>query len=127
VGETELFGGEPMLSRLILLAVQLVVAWFGAPYIVRYIPGMGRMEIFVYAAVFAVVVWIVGLVLSQVLRDMGQPSSATLVSALVVGLIAAAIYTWLPMFVPEAKRVMLNLQEKVYPLIGALIGYHIRR
>jgi hypothetical protein len=31
------------------------------------------------------------------------------------------------MFVPEAKRVMLNLQEKVYPLIGALIGYHIRR
>jgi len=116
-----------MLSRLILLAVQLVVAWFGAPYIVRYIPGMGRMEIFVYAAVFAVVVWIVGLVLSQVLRDMGQPSSATLVSALVVGLIAAAIYTWLPMFVPEAKRVMLNLQEKVYPLIGALIGYHIRR
>jgi hypothetical protein len=127
VGETELFGGEPMLSRLILLAVQLVIAWFGAPYIVRYIPGMGRMEIFVYAAVFAVVVWIVGLVLSQVLRDMGQPSSATLVSALVVGLIAAAIYTWLPMFVPEAKRVMLNLQEKVYPLIGALIGYHVRR
>ena len=65
-----------MLSRLILLALQLVVAWFGAPYIVRYIPGMGRMEIFVYAAVFAVIVWIVGLVLSQVLRDTGQPSSA---------------------------------------------------
>ena len=77
-----------MLSRLILLALQLVIAWFGAPYIVRYIPGMGRMEIFVYAAVFAVIVWIVGLVLSQVLRDMGQPSSATLVSALVLALIA---------------------------------------
>ena len=30
--------------------------------IVRYIPGMGRMELFVYAAVFAVIVWIVGLV-----------------------------------------------------------------
>ena len=67
-----------MLSRLILLALQLVIAWFGAPYIVRYIPGMGRMEIFVYAAVFAVIVWIVGLVLSQVLRDLGQPSSGTL-------------------------------------------------
>ncbi len=116
-----------MLSRLILLVVQLIVAWFGAPFVVRYIPGMGRMEIFVYAAVFAVLVWIVGLVLSQALRDTGMPSSATLVSALVVALIAAAIYTWLPMFVPEAKRVMLNLQEKAYPLIGALIGYHIRR
>ncbi len=116
-----------MLSRLILLALQLVIAWFGAPYIVRYIPGMGRMEIFVYAAVFAVIVWIVGLVLSQVLRDLGQPSSATLVSALVLALIAAAIYTWLPVLVPESKQVMLNLQEKAYPLIGALIGYTIRR
>jgi len=116
-----------MLSRLILLALQLIIAWFGAPYIVRYIPGMGRMEIFVYAAVFAVIVWIVGLVLSQVLRDLGQPSSGTLVSALVLALIAAAIYTWLPVLVPEAKQVMLNLQEKAYPLIGALIGYTIRR
>ena len=116
-----------MLSRLVLLAVQLIVAWVGAPYVVRYIPGMGRLEIFVYAAVFAVIVWVVGLVLSQVLRDTGMPSSGTLVSALVVGLIAAAIYTWLPMFVPEAKRFMLNLPEKAYPLIGALIGYHIRR
>ena len=116
-----------MLSRLILLAIQLIVAWFGAPYVVRYIPGMGRMEIFVYAAVFAVLVWIVGLVLSQVLRDTGMPSSATLVSALVLALIAAAIYTWLPMVVPDAKRILLNLQEKAYPLIGALIGYHIRR
>ena len=98
------------------LAVQLVVAWFAAPYVVRYIPGMGRLEIFVYAAVFAVLVWIVGLVLSQVLRDTGMPSSGTLVSALVVALIAAAIYTWLPMFVPDAKRFMLNLPEKAYPL-----------
>jgi EamA domain-containing membrane protein RarD len=116
-----------MLSRLVLLAVQLIVAWVGAPYVVRYIPGMGRMEIFVYAAVFAVLVWVVGLVLSQVLRETGQPSSATLLSALIVAAIAAAIYTWLPAVVPEAKRFMLNLQEKAYPLIGALIGYHIRR
>jgi hypothetical protein len=56
-----------------------------------------------------------------------QPSSATLASALVLALIAAAIYTWLPVLVPEAKRFMLNLQEKAYPLIGALIGYTIRR
>ena len=116
-----------MRSRLVLLVVQLIVAWVAAPYIVRYIPGMGRFEIFVYAAAFAVLVWVVGLVLAQVLRETAQPSSATLVAALVLGLIAAAIYTWLPMIVPDAKRIMLNLQEKAYPLIGALIGYHIRR
>lgn len=116
-----------MLSRLILLALQLVIAWFAAPVIVRYIPGMGRLELLVYAVAFAVLVWLVGLVAAQVLRDTGTPTSAALASALVVALIAAAVYTWLPLIVPDAKRVMLNLQEKVYPLIGALLGYHIRR
>lgn len=116
-----------MLSRLILLVLQLIVAWFAAPVIVRYIPGMGRLELLVYAAAFAVLVWLVGVIGAQVLKDTGTPSSAALASALVVALIAAAIYTWLPTFVPDAKRVMLNLQEKAYPLIGALIGYHLRR
>jgi hypothetical protein len=27
----------------------------------------------------------------------------------------------------RCQRFMLNLPEKAYPLIGALIGYHIRR
>jgi hypothetical protein len=116
-----------MLSRLILLALQLIVAWFAAPIIVRYIPGMGRLELVVYAVAFAVLVWLVGLVAAQVLKDVGTPTSATLVSAIVVALIAAAIYAWLPLVVPDAKRVMLNLQEKLYPLIGAVIGYQIRR
>jgi hypothetical protein len=116
-----------MLSRLILLVLQLIVAWFAAPVIVRYIPGMGRLELFVYAAAFAVLVWLVGVVGAQVLKDTGTPSSAALASALVVALIAAAVYTWLPTFVPDAKRVMLNLQEKAYPLIGAVLGYHLRR
>jgi EamA domain-containing membrane protein RarD len=116
-----------MLSRLILLALQVIVAWFAAPVIVRYIPGMGRLELFVHAVVFAVLVWLVGVVAAQVLKDVGTPSSAALASALVVALIAAAIYTWLPLVVPDAKRVMLNLQEKLYPLIGAVLGYQFRR
>jgi hypothetical protein len=116
-----------MLARLVLLALQLIAAWFAAPIIVRYIPGMGRLELFVYAVVFAVLVWLVGVIGSQVLKETAMPSSATLVAALVVALIAAAIYTWLPMLLPDARRVMLNLPEKAYPLIGAVLGYHIRR
>ena len=70
---------------------------------------------------------LVGVIGSQVLKETAMPSSAALAAALVVALIAAAIYTWLPMLVPDAKRVMLNLPEKAYPLIGAVIGYHLRR
>ncbi len=81
-----------MLSRLILLAVQLAVAWFAAPEIMRYLPRLGSdLQIFVYAAVFAVLVWLVGLILSQVLRETGMPSSSTLAAALVVALIGAAL------------------------------------
>ena len=116
-----------MLSRLILLALQLVVAWFAAPVIVRYIPGLGRLQLFVFAVVFAVLVWVVGLVLSQALRETGQPSSATLIASLVLALVGAAIVTWLPAFVPDLRGPMRNLPDLAYPLIGALLGYHVRR
>ena len=116
-----------MLSRLILLAVQLVIAWFGAPYIMRYIPGSGGLQLFVYAIVFAVLVWLVGLVLSQVLREMGMPRAATLVTCMVVALIGAALITWLPVLVPDLGRTMRQVPTLAYPLIGAVLGYHIKR
>ena len=116
-----------MLSRLILLALQLVVAWLAAPVIVRYIPGLGRLQLFVFAVVFAVVVWIVGLVLSQVLREVGMPSSSTLVASLVVALIGAALVTWLPVLVPDVRASMRAIPDLAYPLIGAVLGYHFRR
>lgn len=116
-----------MLSRLVLLFVQLVVGWFGAPYVVRYIPGLGDLQLFVYAVVFAVLVWIVGLVLSQVLRETGTPSSSTLVSALVLALIGAALITWLPGLVPGLAGPMRRIPAIAYPLIGAALGYEMRR
>ncbi len=116
-----------MLSRLILLAVQLIVAWFAAPLIVRYIPGLGRLQLFVFAVVFAVLVWVVGLVLSQVLRETGMPSSSTLVASLILALIGAALVTWLPVFVPDVRATMRAIPDLAYPLIGAVLGYHIRR
>lgn len=116
-----------MLSRLILLAVQLAVAWFAAPEIMRYIPGLGGLQLFVLAAVFAVLVWVVGLVLSQVLRETGMPSSATLVTTLIVALIGAALIIWLPSLIPDLSRPMHQIPTRVYPLIGAVLGYHMKR
>jgi len=116
-----------MLSRLILLAAQLAIGWFGAPYIIRYIPNFGGLQLFVYAVVFAVLVWAAGLILSQVLRETGMPSSSTLVAALVVALVGAALITWLPTIVPDLAGTMRQVQERIYPLIGAVLGYHIKR
>jgi hypothetical protein len=121
-------GGRAMLARLVLLAAQLAVAWFAAPEIVRYIPRLGStLEMFVYAAVFAVLVWLVGLVLSQVLRETGMPSSSTLVTSLVVALIFAAIILWVPAIIPDIGRLLRQIPTLAYPLIGAVLGYHMKR
>jgi hypothetical protein len=116
-----------MLARLVLLGAQLAVAWFVAPEIVRSIPRLGDFRIFVYAAVFAVLVWVVGLVLSQVLRETGMPSNSTLVTSLVVGLIFAAMILWVPQLFPDLGRLLPRIDSRIYPLIGAVLGYHLRR
>lgn len=116
-----------MLSRLILLALQLIFAWFAAPEIARYLPNFGALQLFLYAVIFAVLVWIVGLILSQILRETGMPSSSTLFTSLVVALIGAALITWLPALVPDLGGPMRRIPALVYPLLGAVIGYHMRR
>jgi hypothetical protein len=45
----------------------------------------------------------------------------------VVALIGAALVTWLPALVPDLRASMRAIPDLAYPLIGALIGYHIRR
>jgi hypothetical protein len=116
-----------MLSRLILLGIQLMFGWVSTPVIMRVLPGLGALRLFVEAVVVAVVVWVVGLVLSQVLRDTSMPSSATLVACLIVALIGAACITWLPVLVPDLSRAMHQIPTDTYPLIGAVLGYHLRR
>jgi hypothetical protein len=115
-----------MLARLVLLALQLAIGWFAGREIVRYIPRFGDLQIFIYALAFAVVVWLLGLILAQVLRDTPTPSSGTLVASIIVALIGAAI-TWLPVFLPDLGYAISRLDRLAYPLIGAVLGYHLRR
>lgn len=112
-----------MLSKLILIAIQIAAALLGAPQVLRYIPIGGDLKIFVQAAVFAVIVWIVGLVGSFALKDVHLPSSRTLGAALAGALIGAGLT-----LIPE---LMAAIPLKVAPaylvLAGAIAGYMIRR
>jgi hypothetical protein len=75
-----------MLSGVVLLAVQLVVGFMATPRLLQALPPFGGLSIFVYAVPAGLVVWLVGLALSQVLRDTRQPSGATLMAAILVAL-----------------------------------------
>lgn len=114
-----------MLGRLVLLVLQIIVAWGAGPIVRGYIPFGGDLDLFVYAAIFAVLVYITGILASLIVKDVGMPSPATLTAALVLGLIAAAFATWGMDLIPQIPSTTISKRGVV--LIGALIGYFIKR
>jgi hypothetical protein len=114
-----------MLGRLILLLLQIVIGWLGSTAIMKYIQMGGIFRLFVFAIVAAIVVFLVGIIAAQVLREVGQPSSHTLSWAVVLALVAAALWTWGPQFVPQLP--WRQVQAEYAVLAGAIIGYIIKR
>ena len=115
-----------MLARLILLLVQLAVGWFAAPYIIRYLPSFGTLDIFIYAVIFALLVTVIGFVGSLVLQGVGTPTTGTLTVSLIFALIFAGL-TLLPPVTTFVSSLLPNVRPLVYPLVGAVLGYIIKR
>lgn len=117
------FWGGHMVGYLALVVLQFVAAFFGAPMALRYIPVQGDPRTFVHAVLFAVIVWIVGLVGSFVLRDVRLPTTRTLAAAIIGAVIGAAL-----MFVPQLlAAIPLKFPPLYLPLAGAILGYLLRR
>jgi hypothetical protein len=115
-----------MLGLLILLILQLVGGWAVGLLAFSRIPSQGWLDIFVQAAVFAVVVWLIGIVGSLVLKGVARPSVGTLVYALIGALIGAGL-TMSPDIVRAVGSVVPALPKTAFPLIGAVLGYIVRR
>ena len=112
-----------MIGYLVLAALQIAAAWLGAPQVLKYIPISGDPKTFIHAAVFAVIVWLVGVIGSLVLKDVRMPTSSTLATALVLALIFAGL-----LFIPQVMAAIPFKFDRMFlPLAGALIGYTIRR
>lgn len=113
-----------MLGRLILLLLQIAIGWFGSNAIMGYIQ-FGQFRLFIFAIVAAIVVFLVGIIAAQILREVGTPSSSTLSWAVIVALIAAALWTWGPQFLPQLPWRQVRAEYAV--LAGAILGYIIKR
>ena len=114
-----------MLGRLILILLQVIIAWFAAPIIAGYVPVPGAFSLFLFAIICAIIVFLVGVIAAQVLRDVGQPGTATLSWALVFALIAAALATWGPELLPQVP--WSRVPDRALVLAGAVLGYVIKR
>lgn len=110
------------MGLLVLILLQLVVGWFAAPEVLRHVRFGGDAQIFAQGVAAGVIVWIVGLVGAQVLRDVSTPSPTTLAWALAGGLIGAALVVFkLPAMLP------FGVPPLLWPLGLAILGYAIKR
>lgn len=114
-----------MLGKLILVILQIIVAWGAGPIVRGYIPVPGNFDLFAYAAIFAVLAYIVGILAALVIKDVGTPSPAALTASLVIALIFAAIATFAWQFVPNIPDTTIT--KRGFVLAGAILGYLIRR
>jgi hypothetical protein len=72
-------------------------------------------------------VWLVGLARSQVLRDTRQPSGATLMAAILVALAGAHLNHFRGALPVELRGATRALSDDLNPLLGALLGYALKR
>ncbi len=116
-----------MLSRLIVILIQLAVGWYAGRELLPYLPDVQKLNIFLAALVFAVIVWLVGLIAGAVLKDVARPSPQTLIFSMAVAVIFSVIT-----LLPDAERAIKSVVQGevpilIYPLVGAVVGYAIQR
>lgn len=114
-----------MLGKIILLLLQIGLSWLLAPILYSNIPVPGEFGIFLYAVLFAIIVFLTGVLGGQVLRDVGGPSGATLSAALIVALLFAAVVFFAPQFLAVIPGDAIS--HRGFVLAGALLGYWLKR
>jgi hypothetical protein len=119
-----------MLPRIVLLLIQIAAAWFLADPIKAAVPPLlGRQyDIFIYALIYSVIVMVVGFAGSLVLKDVRVPTVGTFIFSLVLACILSAITLFSQVSGPIQDALpFLRGNTKLYPLVGAVAGYLLKR
>jgi hypothetical protein len=114
-----------MLGRLLLIAVQLVVGWYASVELMKLVPSFDHFDIFVMAAAASVLIWLVGVIAGAAIKDLAEPGPPTLMFAFAVSVMFAAI-AMLPDVHHAVASVLGPIDLRLYPVVGAVIGYAIQ-
>ncbi len=118
-----------MLGRLVLLLLQIVIGWFGTNAILNALGASvpAAFEIYVFAIVAAIVVFLVGIIAAQVLQGVWTPGSRTLTWSLAFAVIAALLWQFGPTL-PLLSEIPWGRIPTTYAVLaGAILGYHLRK
>lgn len=114
-----------MLGRIVLILIQLAGAWFLAPFVAQYIPVDGVVRYVLYAVLFAVFAWLIGLVSAEVIKGVSKPQGSSFFWSIALAMVGAAILI-APIYMPNFNFTLpLGLATLSIPLIGAVVGYQL--
>lgn len=117
-----------MLGRLVLLLIQIVVGWFGSKALMGFLSGVpSAFSLYVFAVVAAIVVFLIGIIAAQILKDVGQPSSHTLSWSLGFALVAALLWSFGPTLPLLSEIPWRRVPAEYAVLAAAILGYHIKK
>lgn len=116
-----------MLGRLILFLLQVALGWFGSKALMDTVGSAvpSSLKLYVFAAVAAVVCYLIGIVAAIVLKEVASPSSATLSWSLTLAIVAALLWSFGPSILPQVPWGKIRPEHAV--LAGAILGYIVRR
>lgn len=119
-----------MLPRLVLLVLQIAIAWYATPVVKAALPtfNLRPYDILVDGVLYPLIIMIVGFSSSLILKNVRTPSVGTLIASVVLGLVFAGL-TLVPPLIQALDTAVpaLRTMHFVYPMLGALIGYYAKR
>lgn len=124
--------GVEMLPRVILIVLQVLGAVYLVPWIKTSLsltlPRVAGydVDIFLWAVMFAVAVFVIGFVGSLILKGLRTPPSGALALSIILAFIFAGL-TFVPQITQAVTSSGIGIATFWWPMIGALIGYFLRR
>ena len=119
-----------MLPRLVLIILQIAIAWAAVPVLRGALGSIVARpyDVLVTAVLYALVVTIVGFAGALVLKGLRVPSRATLIASIVLALLMAGLTLIPALWQPIVAAVpQLRTSPDVIALIGAIVGFYLRR
>jgi hypothetical protein len=111
----------PILGKIVLILCQLAGGYFLVHLVGPYIPVNGVLHYVLNAVLFAVCIWLIGILGAQFIKGINSPQSSSFFYALALGLVGAAILI-APSYI-QGFHFTLPFSEPSLPLMGAVLGY----
>ncbi len=119
-----------MLGTLVLIFLQLASALWLGKKIIDAVPLFGPFKIAFMVIVASLLVWITGILSSEVVKEVDKPSRNALISAIAVSAVIVAINI-IPLFsayvIPIRETYMPGIGLEHMPVLGAILGYHLSK